>query len=636
MRSLLVNGYINENYLDYISHFHEVNITYGDYNFIRKVRSNKISNFDYKLEKVENTIQRINERHFEKIAILNNQIITFILKNKKQKKYKSRYNSLTNLLKSENKIVIQFIESYKANSKTENGLLFKELAEIWPNYWNYIISKTNKFSEKKINEYYQLFISNAALSDLKRIAFKTSFKSHFKKLSNLGELIEDKGLTEKFISIITVCNTKFDDISSLHLKNLDLYNHVVDNNFYKINKTNLLALAINESVSKEDFNTANYTTLRKLRNNSIVGYIEKEIETYVTNIFLALEENTKESDEALKLLLNNKDLSLSTRKLIVNYITTVFENLSDFEEINIKAELLNALSIATSWENVMYYYHSYESENLDSILINFLNKKDIYKQLNKKELPSNIEDETNKKFALVIIYCDDLSLKSHINLRACYSASWTGLSIEKLSFDKVESMIESKFISLSVQYFDKTKKSFSGLHTKLIEKGFSKYIKAHEKYILNEDDYLSILQSEVLNDAQKNQFLDTLDENEIIKNATIVSSATKIYVSERINNLSNELLIGLFKLGNSDEYKIKLFNLNVNNIDKAIAKTLISYLGYPYKNLIKPRKQEKVIINAQNIEFTNTLKRLGILTSNNEDKKNKGMLKLVASRYNSN
>ncbi|WP_273275030.1 hypothetical protein [Maribacter polysiphoniae] len=629
MRSLLVNGYINENYLDYISLFHEVNITKGDYKFIRKVRSNKVSDFDYKLEKLETTVQRINESHFEKIAILNHQIVEFILKNKKQQQYKPRYNSLKRLLKSEHKTVIDFIDSYKRSSQTNNGVLFKELAHIWPGFWNIIVSKNNKFSEKKINEYFQLLVSSGDLPDLKQLVYIKSFRLHFSKLSNLGDLVMDKGLTEKLKSIVTSGKIKFYDITSLNSKNKILFGHVINHDHYEINTTNLLAIATKESISEEDFKSANYTTIRNLENKSTLTYVDKEIEFYVTNVFLALENNTKESEKALKSLLNNKDLTVPTRKLILKSTSPIFQKLSDFEEIEIKAEVLNELAIVSCWENVMDYFNSYEMENLDSILINYLNNEDVYKELSKGNLSSlNDDDDTKKKLALAVIYCDDLDLESHEKLRTCKDSNWNLASIGKLSYEKVESMIKSRFIKLSSDHYDQAKENFSDLHIKLVENGFATYIKADDEYIMNEADHLLMLQSLVLIDAQKKQFLDTLDENQIIENTVISSLAIKVYVNEKVSNLSYSLLLGLFKGCSSNEHRVLLFNLNANSFDKIQAMNLVGQLGYPYNRLIKPRKQAKITSNQFNLEFTNILKRFGIITSNRETK---GIIKAIAS-----
>lgn len=628
IRSLLVNGYINENYLDYISLFHEVNITKGDYNFIRKVKSNESLGFDYKIEKLENVVRKIDESHFEKVAILNHQVVEFILKNQNQ--YSDRYHSLKELLKSENKIVIDFIDSYKRSEEADNAILFQELPKIWRGFWK-LIADRNKNSEKKTNEYFQLIIQHTPLKDIENQSNIESFRNRFSELNNLGNLVRDKNQIEKLKSIIARFKTKFIDITNLHYNNATLYDYVVSNDYYAINSSNLLTIVIDEGGSEEGFKNANFTTIQNLENQLPLAYIEKHIETYITDVFLTLE-NIEESEAAMITLLNNRDLSISIRKLILESTIPIFHNLSDFNEIEIKEEILKQYIITPSWSNVMHYFNSYERENLDSILVDYLNNEKVYKELAKSNLSSLKEDkETKEKLALAIIYCDDLSLESHTMIRSCLYSSWNLISIEKLSYDKIESMVDSKFIKLSIRHYDTCREHFPDLHITLIERGFATYIKSHDEYEMNEEDHLSVLKSIDLIDSQKKSFLDTLHENQIVENPTIAELAVKVYANTKVDTLSYSFLLGLFKKSSSNQDRIKLFNLNASRITKTEAKNLIEQLSYPYNRLSKPRKQAKLSENAMNLEFTNHLKRLEVITSN---RARNGMIKAVASRFN--
>ena len=65
MRSLLTNGYLNEDFEDYISLFHEGNITRVDDTFKRKVKSGINSPFNYQLsDKVANLVKEIPDKYF--------------------------------------------------------------------------------------------------------------------------------------------------------------------------------------------------------------------------------------------------------------------------------------------------------------------------------------------------------------------------------------------------------------------------------------------------------------------------------------------------------------------------------------------------------------------------------------------
>ena len=62
LRNLITQGYINENYIDYISLFHEGTISQKDKAFEVRVKSIEEPEFNYKLEKVEGVVKKIGEK----------------------------------------------------------------------------------------------------------------------------------------------------------------------------------------------------------------------------------------------------------------------------------------------------------------------------------------------------------------------------------------------------------------------------------------------------------------------------------------------------------------------------------------------------------------------------------------------
>lgn len=76
---LLRNGYINENYLDYISVFHEGALSKTDYQFLINVKRELSPQFDYTLNKKEELLKRINLYTFEKECILNFDLVDALI-----------------------------------------------------------------------------------------------------------------------------------------------------------------------------------------------------------------------------------------------------------------------------------------------------------------------------------------------------------------------------------------------------------------------------------------------------------------------------------------------------------------------------------------------------------------------------
>ena len=150
LRNLITQGYINENYIDYISLFHEGTITKKDKEFEVRVKSIEEPDFNYKLEKVEGVVKKIGEKYFEQKGIFNFDLLDFLLKN--QSIYESRYKLFIKLLCDESETSLKFINEYITQREDKKNFLTALLKE-WSGLCEYIFEKSNY----SMNEKYELF-----------------------------------------------------------------------------------------------------------------------------------------------------------------------------------------------------------------------------------------------------------------------------------------------------------------------------------------------------------------------------------------------------------------------------------------------------------------------------------------------
>lgn len=136
LRNLVLNGYINENYNDYISLFHEVSVTKEDYVFERNVKSGYSTEFNYKLNKIDNLIERIDLRYYSRETILNFDLVDFLGNN--HSSYSKKYDAIISLLSSEKPNSIKFIDEFIDDSRSTINIFFIRLIEEWKGFWEYI------------------------------------------------------------------------------------------------------------------------------------------------------------------------------------------------------------------------------------------------------------------------------------------------------------------------------------------------------------------------------------------------------------------------------------------------------------------------------------------------------------------
>lgn len=159
---LLRNGYIDEDYYDYISHFYEGSLTREDKDFLINVKSQVPSDFNFKLNKVDNLVKKIKDDYFEKEFVLNYNLVDFLLTNSK---YKSKLKSTFSILKNQSDNSIAFIDGYIEEGKNIAKFI-KLLCEDWKEIWDYIESQSN-FSLEKKEAYLKLILEYSDISTIK-------------------------------------------------------------------------------------------------------------------------------------------------------------------------------------------------------------------------------------------------------------------------------------------------------------------------------------------------------------------------------------------------------------------------------------------------------------------------------------
>lgn len=76
---LIREGYIKENYYDYISNFYNGRLTKGDVEFILSVQNRKALPFDYSLNKKDEIIERLEGKYFKNKETLNFHLLSYLL-----------------------------------------------------------------------------------------------------------------------------------------------------------------------------------------------------------------------------------------------------------------------------------------------------------------------------------------------------------------------------------------------------------------------------------------------------------------------------------------------------------------------------------------------------------------------------
>jgi len=579
VKALLTEGYINENYNDYISLFHEGSIVKADKIFERNVKNRINSDFNYKLNNLENLVNKHFElKHFQREAILNFDLLDFLGNNYNQ--YSNEYDSIINLLSNEKTISINFIDLYIRN---EDRPLKVFTIQIVKSFKNFLEQVFQLFNEEKRNNYFNLILKHVDISEViktqnieilkqyieAKVEIFTSIEAIVNREDNFNEFY---GLIKRqIIDYIKVLNIKFKEIDTSENADTSLLDFVYKNNHYVINEENIIKILkkFNNDFDEKEFYESNYKAIIESNCKPLIYYINQNISIYIKDVYLNIDNNIFEDEECLIELLNNENLSENLKKDIILKVDTKIEDESSIKDLDVLNQLLLNNKIEAKWENVINAYKRFYE--LTDELIAFLNFEDVYFKLSKTKL-----NEENKEFEEVLIKCNNISNKSYIQLLESTFYYYNELNFENLEEEKVVNLID-KTLTVTKYNYDMLRENFCNNHISLIEKNFNKFIENLDDFETDDNDKIMILESENISIDNKFIYINKLEQN-IIKENNELSKIIGSIILEKSESFELEFdtIKCIIKNLNTSEGKIKFINLNFDYLDN---NQLISLLG---------------------------------------------------------
>ncbi|MHA6727576.1 YobI family P-loop NTPase [Chryseobacterium sp. A301] len=615
MRNLLINGYLNENYNDYISLFHEVSLTKEDFIFEKKVKSGEALAFDYNLTNIETVISKIPEKYFRRDSILNFDLLDYLGNN--HSKYKSLFDNILNVLGNEKEKSIVFIDSYIHREDFPKEIFMSSICKSWPGLIYYLYNDSI-YTEEKQNLYLELLIKFVSNEDIVEFQNEDLLKDMIEEkpyfLSMIKSTIEIDYF-EKVSSLFKKIGVKFSDLDPVKDDTKRLFDYVYKNDCYQINAENIEAMMLEYSkeIQVGNLGKAHFNSILLSKCEHLIGYVKGYINTYVKKVFLKLEGNSEEPEESFLILLNNHFLDKKLKQDVINKYSFKISTISDIEDSEIKTMLVASNKIVPNWENVIDYYIDWDS-SLEKSLIDFLNNSENFHELSKEKMDME-GDYGYTEFRKNILLCSDLSDESYMKLFENSMYTTDQLAFENLSIEKVKYLVEN-ILTLSEENYSLLKEKFPHQHLDLIANYQSKFIENFEKYSLDKKDIILLLGNLTKIEHQtKIEIIKMLDSDVIISSKGISIIVCDILSNASYIPLEYQILEGLFSNATSVDNRIELLNIQFSKLTIEAISNLVTILPYPYSEIAVRRKRPKIPLNKRNREFANNLNSQGLISS---------------------
>ena len=513
---LLREGYINENYWDYISIFHEGTLTVSDEQFLMKVKCQTHNDFHHKLSQVKNLILKINPYDFSKPYILNDDLVDYLL----SEDYllidstEERKQNLFAQLSMMRARALQFVIHYLDRNKNIDKFLYS-LCYQRRNIWKMLA--THIHDTDQLQFYFQQIIKHVAIDDI----VNQFYMDETNYIENYAGYWLIECSKEKLKEIVQNLNIQFALLSKeTSLEDLD---YIYRSNAYQIN-IDVMRTILSKRENWDDlaFNTRNYSYIIE-NYPEMAKYIQENLSAYIDNVFLKLENNTSIDSARFLELLNTDKLSEEQKKQIIRHLVSAhpFENIADVVCPSLWGEICENKLMAPNWDNIKTIMRSNEI-NYAKVYTDFLNNLENAEKLSTQKLEEDvIQDEGEVEIVYTLIYNDNICDESYRLLLNAFTDKYV-LQPHYLPRNRMQWLIEKDLIEINTDSYKYLKDNHTPLHLDFLEKHLAEFSKLNYHNIqFDAEDIMWILNSTIIID-EKQKIINTIVDTSILTDGNIL------------------------------------------------------------------------------------------------------------------
>lgn len=611
LKFLLINGYINEGYVDYINYFHPNSITKDENDYLRSIRMrNKAKNYAFEIKNLQQVSDRIYDAEYRQTETLNYILTDFMLIQCSEKTNKKYYFDGFELDKGMEHY--QFTKEYIERDQNVNDFV-SELCKYYRHMWKNIAEDVSLLDETKY-KYLSLILNNATMDQiviLDEVEHSDCIKNFIvedeKSLAYLNGVSADV-----LIELISRQSIIFREINNVGA-DAKVLNYIYQNDMYELNNSMISSVIKFYHPNLADgIGNAHYTTILNADVNVLNNRIWNDFEDYINRFVLGIDENVSEDINAVEDIIErlaNTNIELAIAVLDKEKVS--WDDLDECCENNVEKDkkkeiwnyLLDNRRISYTWKNFESYYNEF---GITIELSGWFNQNcgDIVK--------SEKTDKINNECIKNIIINSEITVQTAEQVADNYKCDEEiEFDVSKLPEDKINLLIRKHYIRYSVSKTEKIRN-----HAR---DSFGAYCKEYIDDFVNDLPSISLTESEIvmlLNDTT----IDKKYKPEILKKIS-ASSMTEKLAKTIANNQFNADKVYVecaWKiLDNAGRHMLLVHHLQVYSI--AEISRLLTELGGEWSKLSdnKSRHKEEISIdvNGHNEKLLSQLQRKGFITS---------------------
>ena len=587
---LVVQGYIDENYYDYISYFYGNFIDKHDWAFILDLKLNRTHPYDYQINNPEACVKEIPGSVYRSSVILNIQLLDYFAEHSTDKVSLRRLSVILRTALEGKKY--DFIALYYQKGRFQNVVfqhLFSQQSDLWGLFAKNDDDKHSlklswfKYAEKE----YSCEASRKWLSN--NYAFVTE---HFMDID-----------AEQWSEIISDGDYQFTKLNS---SSSDILKTVISTGTYLLTQNNLVVLV---SLKLDmDIEAVSYRLVLDTDHSGLIEKVEKNLGYCMKSVF-SLPESSKEDKQSILSILASEN---ATEDEKIAYLQNQ-QNKIEIEEAQTNELKILALKcdvVTPSWENIINYLNEVSEKKADDDILAFVER--YSEALSGMEVPNDSEDD-ERMLLRQLIKSDALSFEVYKRIIKQFSR-WQMRGVPSIEERRVLLMIENGMLGFEEQNTKDIEENYSdGVMLAYLLKNKHAFLKNIDTIEYSNPVAVGLMKSEmsILDKSSIIPYFDVDILDEVLSNEIVHVLAKKEVF------LEVDFLLKVLGYTNRDQERIIVVNytLEKNQLAEEYVTALVETLHIPYKYIAEKGKKPELPNDDNTLRLVKILERIGYISS---------------------
>ena len=579
---LIRRGYIDENYMDYISPHALGSLSANDIAFIRKIRAGEIC-YDYKLDDVKSVISNLADKDFSEMGMLHPLLMANLSEIKNIDKRHGNENlkravevySLQNALIDE--IVLDFIIGERSGSVI--------------NFFKYVLPKRKSLVSEVLTSDADLEKKDLLLQCV--IEFCDHY-AEYDKDSCLKQYCESHS---NYMNLFSACPERkvllflgeiqpiFEQLLPYH--KCSIYDKIVSENLFKLTTDNLL-VALNLGGEQESFYKKNLALIKET-SPSVEKYVRENLADYVRNVLLDANVTGEEEDENEIIDILKSDMDADLKKQIIHKYNFCITDISELSA-DLHQSVVENNKMQPSWNNINCVSKTIDFTSVIEFMI--INAKSIDGEFNL--LSDKDQTDLMKKFATSNLKEADValllnaigSIDRQVNLSLISGGPFTNegllllLRNGNLRFDSTDRNTIASLTTFKKEYLNK-------FNDDIIKDPLSFF-----KCAGNPKEIVSIISDKYIPTVIKQHLLKSLGSFNVTEDI-----AYELCVALRENKLvvHSEVVTKICSCNISTIDKLSIINMNLESLTYNDLLNCLIHLDEPYSRIASLKPDETLV-----------------------------------------